>query len=353
MQPMPGPETNLEPFTLAPSSPMDLSEYAGYSIVYCGAEVDPAGPIGGSLHACSRKGQSLLAARVHELLENQGVSNQERCGIRVDQRARQSGRDGGAAQARRPQRPGRRARRQIRVRAGARRRHQFPRPEGAGAGTAEPGRAGEEARARAPRRVPVHPADPGGVARQALPQSQPADPGAVPSRVPDRRGISRIDAGRPRADLRADHEGSADASLGRGHRALRREHPRAPAGVVENLSGPRLLERDGHLFRQAPPARGAGAHRLASGAAHAPADADSRNAEYRARAQAHGAGSLGTTPARQGLGRRKGGSVKKVLVSLTFAALSFGAFAQQRNFDAVQIKTTKVADGIYMLEGEG
>jgi len=31
---------------------------------------------------------------VHELLENQGVSHQERRGIRVDQRARQSGRDG-------------------------------------------------------------------------------------------------------------------------------------------------------------------------------------------------------------------------------------------------------------------
>ena len=44
--------------------------------------------------------------------------------------------------------------------------------------------------------------------------------------------------------------------------------------------------------------------------------------------------------------------MKKALVALA-ALLSFGAAAQQRNFDAVQIKTTKVADGIYMLEGEG
>jgi len=45
--------------------------------------------------------------------------------------------------------------------------------------------------------------------------------------------------------------------------------------------------------------------------------------------------------------------VKNTLVALAVAAVSFGALAQQRNFDAVQIKTTKVADGIYMLEGEG
>src|SRR6266853_933543 len=296
-----------------------------------GAEGDPAGLIGEFQHACSRKGQSFLAARVHELPEDQGIPHQERRGLRVDQRARQSGRDGRAAQARRAQRPGRRARRQVRVRAGPRRRHRVPRSEGAGAGTAEPGRAGEEARARAPRRVPVHPADPGGVARQALSQPQPAD---------------------PRADLRAHHEGSARASLRRGHRALRRERPRAASGMVENLSGPQLLARDGHLLRQAPPARGAGAHRLASGAAHAPADADSRNAENRARPQAHGARPRGTTPARQGLGRRKGGSMRKGLIAL-LALLAFGAHAQQRNFDAVQIKTTQVAPGIYMLEGEG
>ena len=43
----------------------------------------------------------------------------------------------------------------------------------------------------------------------------------------------------------------------------------------------------------------------------------------------------------------------KTLIAFAAAALSFGAFAQQRNFDAVQIKTTKVAEGIYMLEGEG
>ena len=45
--------------------------------------------------------------------------------------------------------------------------------------------------------------------------------------------------------------------------------------------------------------------------------------------------------------------MKKTLLALAAAALSFGAVAQQRNFDAVQVKTTKVAEGIYMLEGEG
>jgi len=44
--------------------------------------------------------------------------------------------------------------------------------------------------------------------------------------------------------------------------------------------------------------------------------------------------------------------MRKILIAL-LALLAFGAQAQQRNFDAVQIKTTKVADGIYMLEGEG
>ena len=45
--------------------------------------------------------------------------------------------------------------------------------------------------------------------------------------------------------------------------------------------------------------------------------------------------------------------MRRTMVALAAAALSFGAFAQQRNFDAVQIKTTKVAEGVYMLEGEG
>jgi glyoxylase-like metal-dependent hydrolase (beta-lactamase superfamily II) len=45
--------------------------------------------------------------------------------------------------------------------------------------------------------------------------------------------------------------------------------------------------------------------------------------------------------------------MRKTWIALAAAALSFGAPAQQRNFDAVQIKTTQVADGIYMLEGEG
>jgi hypothetical protein len=37
--------------------------------------------------------------------------------------------------------------------------------------------------------------------------------------------------------------------------------------------------------------------------------------------------------------------MKKILVALAVAALCSPAWAQQRNFDAVQIKTTKVADG--------
>jgi glyoxylase-like metal-dependent hydrolase (beta-lactamase superfamily II) len=45
--------------------------------------------------------------------------------------------------------------------------------------------------------------------------------------------------------------------------------------------------------------------------------------------------------------------MKRLLIAVAAAALSAGAFAQQRNFDAVQIKTIKVAEGIYMLEGEG
>src|SRR5437879_13219465 len=44
--------------------------------------------------------------------------------------------------------------------------------------------------------------------------------------------------------------------------------------------------------------------------------------------------------------------MRKTLIAL-LAVLAFGAHAQQRNFDAVQIKTTQVAAGIYMLEGEG
>ncbi|HYS56646.1 MAG TPA: MBL fold metallo-hydrolase, partial [Burkholderiales bacterium] len=44
--------------------------------------------------------------------------------------------------------------------------------------------------------------------------------------------------------------------------------------------------------------------------------------------------------------------MRKALIAL-LAVLAFGAHAQQRNFDAVQIKTTQVAPGIYMLEGEG
>src|SRR5882762_11213066 len=126
-----------------PSSPWIYRNMRVILLFTAGAGVNPAGPIGEFQHACNRKGQSFLAARVHELLENQGVPHQERRGIRVDQRARQSGRNGGAAQARRAQRPGCRARRQIRVRAGDRRRHQVPRPEGPGAGAAEPRRAGE------------------------------------------------------------------------------------------------------------------------------------------------------------------------------------------------------------------
>jgi glyoxylase-like metal-dependent hydrolase (beta-lactamase superfamily II) len=43
----------------------------------------------------------------------------------------------------------------------------------------------------------------------------------------------------------------------------------------------------------------------------------------------------------------------RTTLTALLALLAFGAQAQPRNFDAVQIKTTKVADGVYMLEGEG
>jgi len=42
----------------------------------------------------------------------------------------------------------------------------------------------------------------------------------------------------------------------------------------------------------------------------------------------------------------------KKLLAVLLAALSFGAWAQ-RNFDATVIKTTKLTDSLYMLEGEG
>ena len=48
--------------------------------------------------------------------------------------------------------------------------------------------------------------------------------------------------------------------------------------------------------------------------------------------------------------------MRKTLVALTAAlwvAGSFHAAAQPGRFDAVQIKTTKLSDTIYMLEGEG
>jgi glyoxylase-like metal-dependent hydrolase (beta-lactamase superfamily II) len=44
--------------------------------------------------------------------------------------------------------------------------------------------------------------------------------------------------------------------------------------------------------------------------------------------------------------------MKRVLV-LLLATLSFAAGAQQRNFDATVIKTTKLTESHYMLEGEG
>src|SRR5438309_2350795 len=219
-----------------PSSPWICRNMRVILLFTAGTGVNPAGPIGEFQHACSGKGQSLLATRVHQLPEDQGVPHQERRGLRVDQRARQSRRDGGAAQAR---------------------------------------------------------------------------------------------------------------------RAQRRERSRAAAGMVENHSGPQLLAHDGHLLRQASPARGAGAHRLASGAAHAPADAHSGDAQHQTGSRLDRRGPRGAAASGQGLGRRKGGGVKKILVALAVAALGSGAFAQQRNFDAVQIKTTPVADGIYMLEGEG
>jgi cyclase len=41
------------------------------------------------------------------------------------------------------------------------------------------------------------------------------------------------------------------------------------------------------------------------------------------------------------------------IFTMAAAALSFSAAAQQRNFDAVQIKVIPVAQNVYMLEGEG
>src|SRR5689334_2787553 len=123
--------------------------------------------------------------------------------------------------------------------------------------------------------------------------------------------------------------------------------------MVEELSGPQLLGHDGDLLRQAPCSHRSGTDRLAPGAAYAPADAHSRDFEYQAGSRAHRCGPRGASAAGQSLGRRKGGSMRRTIVALAAMALSLGAAAQQRNFDAVQIKTTKVADGIYMLEGEG
>src|SRR5262249_53403081 len=255
--------------------------------------------------------------------------------------------------ARSAQRPGRRARRQVRVRAKPRRRHQVSRAEGPAPGAPESRRAGQEARDHPSRGVPLYPADPGCAVRQAVPQPQPPDPRALPSRVPHRRGFPRIDGGREGADLRADNEGSAGSAQGRGDRELRRKRARALPQMVGVVSRPRLLTIDGYLFRQAAASPRARAHRVASHAAHPPADADSRIAEYRTRPQADRGRPRRPAAPRQGLGRRKGGSMKKTLIAFAAAALSIAAHAQQRNFDAVQIKTTKVSEGIYMLEGEG
>jgi len=46
-------------------------------------------------------------------------------------------------------------------------------------------------------------------------------------------------------------------------------------------------------------------------------------------------------------------TMKRLAALVVFAALSFAAAAQQRNFDATVIKTTKLTDSLYMLEGEG
>lgn len=43
----------------------------------------------------------------------------------------------------------------------------------------------------------------------------------------------------------------------------------------------------------------------------------------------------------------------KYAIAMLAALASFSASAQQRNFDAVQIKVHQVAQGVYMLEGEG
>src|SRR6185503_11327961 len=43
----------------------------------------------------------------------------------------------------------------------------------------------------------------------------------------------------------------------------------------------------------------------------------------------------------------------RTILFVLAATLAFGAHAQQRNFDAVTIKTHKITDSVYMLEGEG
>src|SRR5260221_7435479 len=123
--------------------------------------------------------------------------------------------------------------------------------------------------------------------------------------------------------------------------------------MVGGFSRSQLLKDDEYLLRQAASSHRPRKNGVASDAAHAPADAGSGIAEHRTRPAADGGGSRRPAAPGQGLGRRKGGSMKKALLALAAAALSFGAMAQQRNFDAVQIKTTQVAPGIYMLEGEG
>src|SRR5690242_10584143 len=145
-------------------------------------------PRDGETDARDRKqGQGVLAARLHQLPEDQGIPHQERRRLRVDQRARQRGRHGGAAQARREKRADRRARRQVRVRADADRRHQVPRPEDQAAGAALARAAHGEAGPRARLGGALHPPDSRGRDGEALPQPQSPQAGALAPHLPHRR----------------------------------------------------------------------------------------------------------------------------------------------------------------------
>src|SRR5262249_21149619 len=86
---------------LRSDSRMDLSELEVYASCLRGSDRS----IWRDQHARRGKSQSVLATGVHELPEDEGIPHQERGRLRVDQRAQQSSGHGGAAQARRAERP--------------------------------------------------------------------------------------------------------------------------------------------------------------------------------------------------------------------------------------------------------